>query len=124
MLSIEVFRAEEGDILGFRARGHAGFAEHGQDIVCAGASAILHTALLGVVRHLGLPARVQAGEGYLELRLERPEEARQQQGPWQQAQAVLEAAVLGIREIERQYGQHVRLQIRRGGESHDADGRH
>lgn len=122
MLVIEIIRAEDGDILGFRAKGHAGFAERGKDIVCAGASAILHAAALGVARHLGLPARVQADEGYLELRLERPEGPKRQEGAWQQAQAVLEAAVLGIREIEKQYGEHVRLRIRRGGESRDADG--
>ena len=122
MLVVEVFRTEEGDILGFRARGHAGFAEYGQDIVCAGASAILHTAALGVVRHLGWPARVQAGEGFLELRLDRPQSATHSESAWRQAQAVLETAVLGIREIERRYAGHVRLQIRHGGESHDADG--
>lgn len=29
-------------------KGHAGYAEHGQDIVCASVSAIIQTALLGL----------------------------------------------------------------------------
>ncbi|MEW6046044.1 MAG: ribosomal-processing cysteine protease Prp, partial [Bacillota bacterium] len=100
----------------FRAKGHSGFAARGKDIVCAGASAILHTAALGVVRHLGISARVKADEGYLELALEkdRGQLAPAEADRWQQAQAVLEAAVLGIEEIERQYPKHVRLEVRQG----------
>jgi uncharacterized protein YsxB (DUF464 family) len=28
--------------------GHAGYAEHGKDIVCAGVSAVAHSAILGL----------------------------------------------------------------------------
>ncbi|HEY8424805.1 MAG TPA: ribosomal-processing cysteine protease Prp [Limnochordales bacterium] len=120
MLVVEVFRGEGGEILGLRARGHAGWGRHGQDIVCAGASAILHAAVLGVTRHVGLPARVQAGDGYLELRLEPGGEAvGKAVEAWGQAQAVLETAVLGLDEIAKQYARHVRLVQRHGGESDD-----
>ncbi|NLG69314.1 MAG: ribosomal-processing cysteine protease Prp [Firmicutes bacterium] len=120
MLVVEVFRGEGGEIVGLRARGHAGWARHGQDIVCAGASAILQAAVLGIIRHLGLPARLQAGDGYLELRLETGGGAAvQTPEAWGRAQAVLETAVLGIDEIARQYARHVRLVQRHGGESDD-----
>ncbi len=42
-----------GLLVGFRIRGHAGFAEYGQDIVCAGASAIAQAAVLGLKDTLG-----------------------------------------------------------------------
>ena len=42
-------KGENSDILvGFIIKGHAGFADHGEDIVCAGASAIAQSALLGL----------------------------------------------------------------------------
>ena len=34
--------------LGFIVEGHAEFAPHGQDIVCAGVSAIVQAAILGI----------------------------------------------------------------------------
>lgn len=103
MLRVEVLRGAGGMVYGFDARGHAGFARHGQDIVCAGASAVLHTAALGVVQHLGLkPEVLDASEGRLALRLS-PGSVNEP------ARAVLEAAVLGVREIARQYPEHVQL---------------
>ncbi|HEY8497972.1 MAG TPA: ribosomal-processing cysteine protease Prp [Limnochordales bacterium] len=112
---VEVFRGQDGAVEGFCARGHTGFAARGHDIVCAGASAVLQAAVLGVTRHLGLPAEVQAGDGYLEMRLGPAVTERE---AWERAQAVLETAVLGIEEIARRYGRHVKVVQRHGGERH------
>ncbi len=48
MLEITFFRDGDGRFAGFAARGHADFAEYGQDIVCAAVSAILQAARLGL----------------------------------------------------------------------------
>ena len=107
MLTIRVVRGLDGEVIALEAVGHAGFDQRGRDIVCAGASAVVHTALLGVTQAVGLPASVKAGDGYLELKLD-PE--RRPQGLWERAQAVLEAAILGAKEIARQYPRHVRVE--------------
>lgn len=113
MLVIQVMREPEGDITGLVARGHTGFDERGKDIVCAGASAVVHTAVLGVTRTAALPAQVRAAEGYLELHLD-PAQRREAAG-WQKAQAVLAAAALGLEEIARRYPEHVRFQQQTAG---------
>ena len=104
MLVIRVVRRPNGDIVGLHAEGHTGFDRRGRDIVCAGASAVVHTAVLGVTQAAGVPARTRTGDGYLTMELE-PGDLPEDR--WRQAQAVLEAAVLGVREIARQYPRHV-----------------
>ena len=41
MIKISIYQNEEDVITGFRLNGHAGYAEHGQDIVCAAVSALV-----------------------------------------------------------------------------------
>lgn len=106
-LTVRVVRGPDGEVIALEAFGHAGFDRRGRDIVCAGVSGILHAAVLGVTQAVGLPAAVAAGDGYLELKLAcdlRPG------GQWERAQAVLEAAILGVKEIARQYPRHVRVE--------------
>ncbi|MFE1631061.1 ribosomal-processing cysteine protease Prp [Brevibacillus reuszeri] len=52
------------------AVGHANYAEHGKDIVCAGISTIMQTALLGIQaiaqqypEHVSLEIQNKEGEG-------------------------------------------------------------
>lgn len=104
MITVEVFRGADGYVLGFRARGHAGYGEHGEDIVCAAVSAISQTAVLGLLSHLELAVRVKQEAGFLECLLVGDERSR---GP--AAQSVLETMVLGLQEVERQYPDRVRV---------------
>ena len=48
MIRISVVRDRRGDIVGWSVSGHSGFAPRGEDIVCAGVSAIVQTTLLGL----------------------------------------------------------------------------
>jgi len=41
MIKVSIYNNEDGKIIGFRSIGHAGFAEYGQDIVCAAVSALV-----------------------------------------------------------------------------------
>jgi len=110
VLVVEVVRGPQGEIRALKARGHAGFSQRGSDIVCAGASAVLHAAALGVVKAAGLPAQVRAGEGHMEIELDCVEQGSSRD--WDRGQAILEAAVLGVTAIAQQYPQHVRVRER------------
>lgn len=41
MINITIYQNEQNEYTGFRMEGHAGYAEHGQDIVCAAVSALV-----------------------------------------------------------------------------------
>ena len=52
MIKIEIVRNSDQAMVGFSVTGHANTAPHGQDIVCAGISALTQTAVLGLDRQL------------------------------------------------------------------------
>lgn len=61
MIHIRIFEDEAGEIKGFLVEGHAGYAPRGQDIVCAGISALVQAAVLGLREFLTRPPQVEAG---------------------------------------------------------------
>lgn len=89
-----------GLLVGFRIRGHAGFAEYGQDIVCAGASAIAQAAVLGLKDALGSGVSFQREPGFLEVHI-LPEACGTA------SQAILRTLELGLLSISRGYSGYV-----------------
>jgi uncharacterized protein YsxB (DUF464 family) len=92
---------ERGAIVRLTVSGHAGFADHGSDIVCAAASALVQSAAHGVVTFCG-SARASTHDnpdGDYVLEVPRGGNAR--------AQAVLESTVSGLRAIARRHPSHL-----------------
>ncbi len=50
MVSIRIQRNSEDQVIGCHLSGHAGYDEHGFDIVCAAVSALTATAMLGLTQ--------------------------------------------------------------------------
>jgi uncharacterized protein len=105
-LSVDVERSN-GRITGIVVRGHAGFANRGRDIVCAGASALVLSAAHGIVAHCGARAHV-IDDGGGDYRVDVP------LGGNTRAQAVLESAVSGLRAISRSYPGSLRVRSAAG----------
>ncbi|MBV8171765.1 MAG: ribosomal-processing cysteine protease Prp [Candidatus Eremiobacteraeota bacterium] len=96
-----------GRIVEVLVGGHSRLAAAGEDIVCAGVSALVQSAAYGVVRHAGANAVVRdEPEGDYVLEILEPDNAR--------AQAVLETAVSGLRAIAREYPKELRVLSRTG----------
>jgi uncharacterized protein YsxB (DUF464 family) len=105
MTEVQVRRAPDGTIQEIRVSGHTGYAEAGEDIVCAGISALVVTALIGLKRVAQHPHEGKAASGYMYCKLKpggTPESAAK-------AQVILETTVLGLRDIARDYHQYVRV---------------
>ena len=58
-------------IISVECEGHSGYAEYGEDIVCAGISSIVQTALLGLMQVAGVAVdyEADADRGYLRMSL-------------------------------------------------------
>ena len=71
MTRITFFTAEGGRITGFEAKGHSGYAEAGEDILCAsiGAAVSLVEATVNDVLGLAAAVRTDAGRALVSLRL-------------------------------------------------------
>lgn len=93
MIVAEIYTQEDGKITGFSVDGHANTAPHGQDIYCAGVSAISQSVYLCVTEHLKREIESDADNGRLMLKLKAP--------PDDLTEAVFQTMVIGIREIEK-----------------------
>ena len=100
MIKVRV-KGKPGRIEGFMLWGHARHAPHGADIVCAGVSAVVTTALLGL-------AKVAAGgfryrilpQGLVYCRIE---EARMTRAKARDAQVILDVMLLGLAAIKQSH---------------------
>jgi uncharacterized protein YsxB (DUF464 family) len=84
------------------AEGHAGWADAGEDVVCAAASAILQAAWVGLTDHAHVEVEGERTGGRLAMRWAESERDRID------LQAIVATAELAITQIGRQFPQHVR----------------
>ena len=103
MIESEIER-QNGKIAGCRVKGHNGV--YGADIVCAGVSSIVQTALLGIGKHLHreVSYRVASGDFFLKLK----------EAPDDFTEAVLETMRLGLEEIEKIEPDAVKIAYKEG----------
>ncbi|ASB88076.1 ribosomal-processing cysteine protease Prp [Bacillus sonorensis] len=103
-------RSNKG-ILSFEMSGHANFAEHGQDLVCAGASAVAIGAINAVIKLTGIDPVLDLGEdgGFLSFAFpdETDQEAREK------AQLLLEGMLVSLQTIERDYKGYLKVTEKR-----------
>ncbi len=104
MTQVTLFRSG-GRLSGFEAKGHSDYAKAGEDIVCAGISALTQTALMGIREYLNIPCAWEMEEGYLYCMLSGSVE-----GPaWREAEIILETMALGLRSLAETYATFIKL---------------
>ena len=106
MIRIAINRTKAGSIHSFTLEGHAGFADHGEDIVCAGASAISFGTVNAVMKLTGVKPAIDMGEsGFLKCTIPEnlPEEVQEK------VQLLLEGMVVSLQTIEQDYGSHLKI---------------
>ncbi|MDR1205006.1 MAG: ribosomal-processing cysteine protease Prp [Peptococcaceae bacterium] len=105
MIRVDLYSSDEG-LRGFRIQGHAGAAPSGEDVVCAGVSAVAQTALLGLDAFLpgGFGWDLRA-DGWIDCFLVRelsPEEGRV-------SEIILGTLKLGLESIESNYRKYIKI---------------
>ncbi|WP_110111480.1 ribosomal-processing cysteine protease Prp [Bacillus sp. CGMCC 1.16541] len=111
MIKVTISRNDNKKIVAFTMNGHAQFAEHGKDLVCAGASAVsfgtinaIH-ALCRVTPHID-----QAGKDGGYLRCEFPTDV--DSSTFEKMQVLLEGMVVSLQTIELDYGNYIKIQTK------------
>ncbi|MCR5610998.1 MAG: ribosomal-processing cysteine protease Prp [Clostridiales bacterium] len=94
-----------GRPVGFTAKGHSGYADKGEDIVCAAISALTETAYLGVTELAKADAEAVQKDGELRLML-KPEVSGLSR---EKAELILETMLLGLRSIEENYSDYLKI---------------
>jgi uncharacterized protein len=101
VLKVTSYRDSRNRLSRLFAEGHAGWADAGEDIVCAGASAILQSAWLGLAEHARVAVSVERDAGRLDLRWPEGDRGRDD------VQAIVETARLAIEHLAQQFPEHV-----------------
>ena len=97
MITITIFQNQES-VTGFRCIGHADYAEYGNDIICAGVSALVVNAINSIealtssVYHL----ETEEESGLIDFRLEQKAD--------HDTSVLLLSMVLGLQGIQSNYG--------------------
>ena len=103
-----VFTREGERFTGFRASGHADYAEHGSDIVCAAVSVLGCTCVNSLETVCGLMPDITANDdGLLAFTIPHTPDP----GQAHDAQVLMAALHQGIADVARQYPRHVTLSI-------------
>ncbi len=103
MVELHVRKDSRERLSSFYATGHAGWAESGDDVVCAAVSAILQAAWLGLSEVALVAVTATREDGRLELAW--PAAARTDASVC----AIVATAALSVERIALQYPDHIRV---------------
>ncbi len=107
MINVTVFRNQQADYIGFKFAGHAGYADPGYDIVCAGVSAIVINTINSIEEFTDVKFSVGLDEksGLIDFKLEEP--------VTEQTQLLIKSLILGIEGIKKDYnGDYITLKFK------------
>ena len=99
---------ERGTPVGFELTGHADAGAYGEDIVCAGISAITETALLGITDVLKLDAAIAQEEGHVRCELSRDMAGED----LEQAAIVFNTMIAGLTSLQQAYPKSLKFSYR------------
>lgn len=109
MIVVKISVKEE-KIVRVEAKGHAGFAKHGKDIVCSAVSAIIQTALIGLINFSSCKVSYEKNDENGYLRFIVPEPLTETEGIRQQT--ILKTMLLGLQDIERGYKAYLKTEVK------------
>ena len=95
------FRGDGTQLTGFAIRGHAGWADAGQDIVCAAVSSAAIMTANTLTEISAIPCEVSSQDGSLSVLLASQDAPR--------AQDLLRGFSLHMRELSRKYPNHIKV---------------
>jgi uncharacterized protein len=107
MIKVTITRNDNNKITAFEMSGHADFAKHGQDIVCAGASAVSFGTVNAIIALCGTMPKIEQSSDGGYLRCEFP--ANVDSSTFEKIQLLLEGMVVSLETIERDYGKYIKI---------------
>lgn len=95
-------------ILKVECIGHSGYAEKGEDIVCAGLSSVVQTAMLGLLNVAKINIKLKRDEeiGFLSFAFENKKDETDQI-----SQAILKTMLCGISDLYESYSDFIKLEV-------------
>lgn len=108
MTDITITR-KDNSIVEVNASGHTGYGESGEDIVCAGVSTLIQSALLGLLQVVGINVKFTVNEETGSLRFTLPQNLTEAER--HDADIVLNTMLCGLRDFYTEYSDFINLEV-------------
>ncbi|MGB9791440.1 MAG: ribosomal-processing cysteine protease Prp [Thermacetogeniaceae bacterium] len=126
MIEAVLYEDGNGELIGFKVKGHAGYAKRGEDIVCAGVSALVLTTIQSLDRFLSCQPLLElpegtdggSGEGFY-VRVELPGSLTEEDR--KAARIILGTLEIGLEMTASEYGRYIRVRRCRYDDSRQAE---
>ena len=102
-------KKEGNSVIEVVASGHTGYGEAGEDIVCAGVSTLLQSALLGLLQGVGINVSYSVNEETGSLRFTLPKNLTPQER--HDADIVLGTLLCGLQDFYTEYSEYINLEV-------------
>ena len=107
MIFVTIFKDSSKQYKAFSILGHAGYAEAGEDIVCAAVSALTQATEYGLTEVIGAPVDRKLNEKRADYTVELASSA--DTAVRQQAQVLLKTLSGSLQSIANEYPRHIRI---------------
>jgi len=105
-----VFHKQGEDFVRIESNGHTGYAERGEDIVCAAVSALLQGAALGVRDVAGVKANYRVNEEKGSLLLDLPKDIGEQAR--HDCNVILQTLFVSVSDLEKGYSEYIEVEVK------------
>lgn len=102
-------KKKNNSVVEVTASGHTGYGESGEDIVCAGVSTLIQSALLGLLQVVRINVKYKVDEQNGTLRFTLPEELSDEER--HDADIVLDTMLCGLRDFYTEYSDYINLEV-------------
>lgn len=102
-------KKQNGSIVEVVADDHAGFGVEGEDIVCAGVSTLINTALLGLVQVAGINVNYHINVEQANVRFTLPSDM--DNAMRHDADVILSTMLCGLTDLRTEYSDFIELEV-------------
>ena len=103
------FSTSDGKFVGVECEGHCEYADAGEDVVCAALSSVIQTAVLGLMKVLGIAVGYETDEkrGYLKAILPKS----MSEADEHDADIILRTAYYGVSDLYEEFSDFISLEV-------------
>lgn len=113
MIKVNLYYNTQGNLWRFKLSGHAGYANPGEDIVCAAVSMLVLNTINSIESFTSEPALMKnANKGYIDCTFENIQNDKGSK----EAILLLKSMVLGLQSVGKEYKDYIKINIHQGGE--------
>jgi len=107
MVNVQFFKDKKGNYIKLISKGHSGFANRGQDIVCSAISSAVIINVNGCIEVINVGHKIEQKEGYLYFEI-----IEEDLKKIDYCNILLESLYIGLTELMRLYPKNIKVEVK------------